>query len=170
MATNDVPGAVAAHADELHAGCWAEHEDGSLIFVKGAEGDRVVYEIYDMKKGDKPIYYPDAMEKKEFEKFFSLNVGGKTAKGAKKERWTWHDKTPFPWERVIGKVDQMPRYADVRDELSAAERVAKSLNLRARELSEEELTPRAAQARSRGIAVFERLMEALGNITGKDLQ
>ena len=35
MSTNDVPGAKAANGDELAALNWAEHDDGSYIFVLG---------------------------------------------------------------------------------------------------------------------------------------
>lgn len=38
MSTNDVPGANPVNKDILAAGCWAEHADGSLLFVKGNEG------------------------------------------------------------------------------------------------------------------------------------
>lgn len=31
MSTNDVPGAKTENRDVLAMGCWAEHEDGSLI-------------------------------------------------------------------------------------------------------------------------------------------
>lgn len=37
MSTQDVPGANRANRDQLASGCWAEHEDGSLLFVKARD-------------------------------------------------------------------------------------------------------------------------------------
>ena len=48
MSTTDVPGANPANRDELGVGSWAEHADGSLIFVESTEGDRVVYSMFDV--------------------------------------------------------------------------------------------------------------------------
>lgn len=90
MSTNDVPGANPKNAYVLAAGCWAEHADGSLIYVKGTENDQVVYEIYDIAQ-DPPVYYQDAMREKAFKQQFSF-----PPVGASPEEWTWHDKTPFP--------------------------------------------------------------------------
>lgn len=54
MSTNDVPGANPKNADVLAMGCWAEHEDGSLIFVESVEGGTVVYSIFDIAPKGKP--------------------------------------------------------------------------------------------------------------------
>ena len=115
MSTNDVPGARKANNDELAMGCWAEHEDESLIFVESTEGGRVIYSIFDMEK-DPVIEYRDAMAIGAFKKLFSYD--------GKNDKWTWHDKTPFPWDRIIqaGGRDGV-RYADVEAHLSEAERI-----------------------------------------------
>lgn len=43
MATYDSPGSNPANNDKLSRGNWAEHADGSLIYVKDIdENDRVV--------------------------------------------------------------------------------------------------------------------------------
>src|SRR5690349_15632121 len=124
MATNDVPGANPVNADQLRSGCWAEHQDHSLIFVKGTENDQVVYEIYDMA-ADPVVYYQDAMRADAFKKQFSYPPTGASA-----EKWTWHDKTPMPWDRIFKNVERpTARIADVQKELSAAARVAESLRL-----------------------------------------
>src|SRR5437762_12981828 len=92
MSTRDVPGYRAENHDELAMGCWAEHEDGSMIFVESTEGGRVIYSIFDMEK--QPITeYRDAMAEGAFKRQFSYD--------GKSDPWTWHDKTPFPWDRII---------------------------------------------------------------------
>jgi len=150
MSTHDVPGANPANADVLAAGCWAEHDDGSLIFVKGTEGGQIVYEIYDVGQ-DPPVKYQDAMRELAFQDQFRSF-----------DEWTWHDKTPFPWSRVMKTFDKpRPEHADVHEELSAAARVAESLRLRARDLTEEEVTPRTEQRRRKGRSIMERLERAL---------
>lgn len=136
MSTNDVPGARADNGDELAMGCWAEHSDGSMIFVESTEGDRVVYSIFDRSKT--PITeYRDAMGEADFKEFFSWSDGNgkKSKKGKVKEPWTWHDKTPFPWDKIVqrGATDG-PRFASASDQLSAAERIAESLKLRGRDI------------------------------------
>ena len=58
MSTNDVPGADPRNSDELATGCWAEHEDGSLIFVESTEVNRVIYSVFDMSRTP-PLEYRD---------------------------------------------------------------------------------------------------------------
>lgn len=128
MSTNDVPGANPAHGDTLAMGCWAETKDGSLLVVASTEGKHVVYSMFDTSR--KPIVeYRDKMKRKEFERQFSYTAAG--AKPVADVKWTWHDKTPFDWDRVIkqGALDGV-RYASASDQLSAAERVAQDLSLR----------------------------------------
>lgn len=80
MATQDCPGYGNATNDTLKMGCWAEHEDGSLILVQSTEGGRVVYMMFDISTT--PITeYRDAMPGEAFKKTFSW---GKT-----KEKWVW---------------------------------------------------------------------------------
>jgi hypothetical protein len=125
MSTNDVPGANDDNGDTLHHGCWAEHSDGSLIFVESTEANRVVYSIFDTNR--RPfVEYRDAMPVATFEQRF----GRDSVVGP----WTWHDKTPFDWDRVIkaGFPDGV-RHAFAADTLSAAQRVAESLQLRGEE-------------------------------------
>lgn len=126
MSTNDVPGYNPAHRDELAMGCWAEHEDGSLILVESAEGGYVVYSVFDLDV-DPIIEYRDKMAEGAFKKAFSWP----TDTG---DKWTWHDKTPFPWDDVIGAgVKAGPRHADADALMSAASRVAKHRAMRSRQ-------------------------------------
>lgn len=156
MATDDVPGANPANADVLKSGCWAEHSDGSLLFVKGTENQQVVYELYDLAQ-DPPVYYQDAMREEAFKKAFSYPPVGTSP-----EKWTWHDKTPFPWAKVMKTFDKpRPVHADVHDTLSAAARVAQSLRLRAQKLSPEQVEPSTERTASRGRAIVERIQRAI---------
>lgn len=156
MSTQDVPGANPSHRDELASGCWAEHADGSLLFVKGTENDQVVYELYDIDQ-DPPVYYQDAMQEDAFKKSFSF-----PPVGTSDEKFKWHDKTPFPWGRVMKTFDKpRPMYSDVHDQLSAAARVAQSLRLRAQKLTAEEVGPRTEQVRAKGRSIMERIERAL---------
>lgn len=156
MATQDVPGANPANADTLHAGCWCQHEDGSLLYVKGAENDQVIYELYDLAQ-DPPVYYQDAMRKEAFKKAFSHPPVGNS-----KEKWIWHDKLAFPWNKVMKTFDKpRPVHADVHDTLSAAARVAESLRLRAQELKSEETSHMAEQEGSKaGMDIVKRIQKA----------
>lgn len=150
MSTNDVPGASATNNDVLAAGCWAEHEDGSLLYVKGTENNRVVYELYDMQESP-VVYYQDAMAEDDFKKAFSF-----PPVGTSDIKWTWHDKTPFPWDKVISEIKTpKPQMADSLDILSAAAKVAKSLRLRAQNVAAKDVehmgdTEGAKAARSIG--------------------
>lgn len=125
MSTNDVPGYNPAHNDELAMGCWAEHSDGSLLLVQSTEGGRVVYMMFDVTDG--VTEYRDAMPEKQFKSTFSWSSDKKKITS----KWTWHDKTAFPFDRIIkqGSKDGV-HFASAEDQLSAAAKVAKSLKLR----------------------------------------
>jgi hypothetical protein len=156
MSTQDVPGANPANADKLCSGCWAEHTDGSLIFVKGTENLQVVYELFDVAQ-QPPVYYQDAMREDAFKAAFSYPPIGDSA-----EKWTWHDKTNFPWSRVMKTFDRpVPMHADVHDTLSAAARVAQSLCLRAQRLSHFPVAPAIESEAPKGRAIVDRIQSAI---------
>ncbi len=151
MSTNDVPGAKARNRDELSVGCWAEHSDGSLIFIESTEGGRVIYSIFDIEDLTMPVEYRDAMNIRAFKKEFSYEE-----KKKKSIKWTWHDKTPFPWDRIIelGSKDGV-RHPSADHLLTAAERVARSRGLRGGRLDPDEYAHRSASV-SQGAAKFIR--------------
>lgn len=153
MSTNDVPGAVARNNDTLAMGCWAEHDDESLIFVESTEGGNVVYSIFDVAR-EPAVEYRSAMPEASFKKTFSWSAGSKN------EKWTWHDKTPFPWDRVMTNFPEGERAASADDTLSAAERVAESLNLRAQEVSKDR-APRSEERRDTAAGLFTRIVRAI---------
>jgi hypothetical protein len=157
MSTLDVPGANPANADELRAGCWAEAPDGSMLYVKGTENDQVIYELYDLAT-DPVVYYQDAMRREDFEKAFS-----RPPTGTASDDWTWRDKSPMPWSKVMKTFDRpRPQHADVVDTLSAAARVAQSLRLRAQRLHPETVAPRAeTEAPRPARSILERIQRAL---------
>jgi hypothetical protein len=99
-----------ANNDQLHAGCWAEHADGTLLYVLGTENNRVLYELFDLSDTNNPVEFRDAMPQKIFEKDFSWDPLDK-----KSIKWTWHDKTLFPWDRIMKNFRQgvKPVAADV---------------------------------------------------------
>lgn len=157
MSTYDVPGANPVNHDKLCLGCWAEHDDGSLIFVQGAEGGNAVYSMFDLSK-DPIIEYRDAMPQVSFEKTFSWDPQG--TKG--KEKWTWHDKTPFPWDRVIKSgFPDGPRYAALGDFLAAAGRIADSLSLHGEAYDAIRNRHRASEESSRFGAIKSKIARAL---------
>ena len=159
MSTNDVPGAKPENRDVLAMGCWAEADDGSLIFVESVEAGKVVYSIFDMAQ-DPPIEYRDAMANGAFRSVFSWP----TDTG---DKWTWHDKTPFPWDRVMEDFKPAFRPASALATMTAAQRVAQSLHLHGEELARDR---RRGQRRStpesleRGRTVMERIRAAMAEL------
>jgi hypothetical protein len=161
MATPDVPGSNPRNGDTLHDRCWAEHSDGSYVKVDGIENGRVVFEVFDTSKN--PIVeYRDAMPEDQFKRQFSWD-----AKDPASIRWTWHDRTNFPWEvlfqkglqsgsRIAFGRDVIRAAADIVDTMdrvsgttgntdddggagAAARRVARDLGLRGRALQTDEV-------------------------------
>jgi hypothetical protein len=157
MSTYDVPGAVAAHHDELAMGCWAEHSDGSLIFVESTEAGRVVYSIFDVAQ-DPPVEYRDAMPEDVFKDRFSWDPDGDDEdEDDENLRWRWHDQTPFDWSRVMRDFPAGARHVSAVEELNAAQRVARSLDLRA-----EQVRYREPMQTGSGRSIMDRLRAAIG--------
>lgn len=149
MSTNDVPGHKPEHHDELAMGCWGEHDDGSLIVVESVEGGRVVYCMFDLAE-DPIIEYRDAMGEGGFKKAFSWP----TDTG---DVWTWHDKTPFPWDRIMDAVRPGSRYAKANDLETAAQRVARHRKLHGQQFDYSQVTGVGARIR-------DKLQRAIGEL------
>ena len=118
MSTGDVPGANPKNGDDLHAGCWAEHSDGSMIYVQGAEGGTVTYSVFDVSQ-DPPMEWRGQMGDKDFKAQFTQSG------------WTWHDKTPFDWNAIM-RVPQFAegaRHASAQHQLNAAAELAARMTL-----------------------------------------
>mgnify|MGYP001146765092 CR=1 FL=1 len=161
MSSNDVPGANPSNGDTLGVGCWAEHDDGSLIFVESTEGGRVIYSMFDVST-DPITEYRDAMPEAGFKKAFS--VGGTSSDLV----WTWHDKSAFPWDRIIslGGRDGI-RHSHADDLLTAAARVAKSREVRGAPIDADdyahfEEVKRSKPARS----IMTRIQRAISELRG----
>ena len=109
----------------------------------------MIYSLFDVAQ-DPPVEYRDAMPENGFKERFSWK-----AKDADKWKWTWHDKTPFPWTRIMKDFPSGQRPASANAIVSAAQRVAESLKLRAqsvRDRQEERPTfQRAARTIMSGI-------------------
>jgi hypothetical protein len=160
MSTNDVPGANAANGDELGMGCWAEHEDGSLIFVESTEDDRVIYSVFDMAT-DPIVEYRDSMAIGSFKKTFTWD-----AKKSKADKWTWHDKTPFPWDRIIraGAKDGT-RFTHADDLETAAQRVRKSREIRrGKPVDEREVESRVDRLGEKADRIIKKLQKAVNRL------
>ena len=156
MSTSDVPGHKPENHDELAMGCWAEHDDGSLILVESTEGNRIVYSIFDLR-ADPALEYRDAMLESAFKRTFSWP----TDSG---DRWTWHDKTPFPWDRVMDSLPGGAKYVEAGDQLSAAARVADALRLRSRELKAERYEHLRERTWAGAQRVRDKLQRAIGEL------
>jgi hypothetical protein len=161
MSTNDVPGARPENRDVLATGCWAEHEDGSLIFVESTEGGRVIYSIFEMSTKP-PIEYRDAMAEGAFKKQFSWQPeDGKT-----KDRWTWHDKTPFPWDRIIKKgARDGRRDVSAEETLTAAARIRRSREIRrGRAVDDAEVEARVDKLSEKATSIIKKLQRAINQM------
>lgn len=157
MSTHDVPGANPANHDELAMGCWAEHDDGSLIFVQNTE-DGIVYSMFDVSK-DPPVEYRGKMTEKGFKKQFTWAKGG--GKGGLKEKWTWHDKTPFPWERVMSDFPEGQGFASASGFLTAAARVAESLRLKGAPIRPEDYDHRVTKVVKKAEKLIAKMQDVL---------
>jgi hypothetical protein len=126
MATSDVPGYNPANKDVLALGCWAEADDKkSLLFVEGTESGEVVYCMFDLD--DLEHHYRHIMPEADFKKGFSWKSGDAITS----DRWTWHDKTPFPWDRLkAAGFKGGTGHALAGNQISAAERTARVLDLK----------------------------------------
>jgi hypothetical protein len=165
MSTNDCPGYDPKNRDELAMGCWAEHEDGSLIFVESTEDDRVIYALFDLAASP-VIEYRDSMAIGAFKKNFSWSASDKALLSGIK--WTWHDKTPFPWDRVIrrGARDGV-RMPHVDDQLTAAERVRRSREIhRGRPVDDAEVRHRVerTEGKDKAAAILDKLQRAISEL------
>jgi len=137
MSTHDVPGAKKVNNDVLAMGCWAEHADGSMIFVESTEGGRVIYSVFDISKNP-PVEFRDSMPEKGFKDHFSWNP-----KDPNSEKWLWKDKTPFPWDRIIKEgVPDGVRHACAHDLITSAERVAQKRELIGKKVDPEDIKTR----------------------------
>ena len=164
MSTRDVPGlkdkkGKSKNNDELAMGCWAEHEDGSMLFVESTEDGRVVYSVFDLT-GPTVFEYRDTMRELGFKKAFSYH-------GVKDDDfqtpWTWHDKTPFPWDAVIAAGGQDgARHASAEHIMSAAEKVAKHRNMHRRPFERVEPIAKAGTVGRMILDKVKRAMSELG--------
>jgi len=153
MSTLDVPSFGSAKSDQLALGVWGEHKDGSLIFIASVENHRVIFEIFDLS-GGKVVEYRDAMPEDDFKRKFSWSSPDKLKTGP----WIFHDKTPFPWDKVIAAgspsgtrlasaqdvLDHADAVKTSRDRLlnpnpSAAQQVADDLKIQGTELLADEI-------------------------------
>jgi hypothetical protein len=162
MSTNDVPGCNPNNSDELAMGCWAEAKDGSLLLIESVEGDRVIYSIFNTAVNP-PMEYRDAMPLNGFEDHFSYCNNKKPLGGV----WTWHDKTPFPWDRVIRKgIADGTKFVNIDDQITAAARVIEARNLidSGKPITEEKKRQFMERVSTRGRAVLDKVQMAISEL------
>ena len=153
MGTYDVPGKKERNRDELTIGCWAEHDDGSLLLVEGLEDGKVVYSIFDLSK-EPPVEYRDAMPESGFKDFFSWEDDDD-------ERWFWHDKTSFPWDKVMAHFKGGEKDVSALDQMTAAERVAKRMKLRGIPMKVSKFSHRAPRTEKKSNMIINKIQRAL---------
>jgi len=158
MSTYDVPGAKTANHDVLAMGCWAEHEDGSLIFVESVENLTVVFSLFDLAVTP-PVEYRTTMPEDRFKQRFTWEPDHDKDDDDEQDDlpWTWHDKTPFPWDRVLSDYPA-GRHVSAEEEMSAAARVGASLGARAEAVREREYAVPGSTGSGR--SVMDRLRDA----------
>lgn len=162
MSTYDVPGANPSNKDILAAGCWAEHEDGSLIYVEGTENNSVVYSIFDLSV-DPALEYRDMMSEDGFKKTFTWKPGQPADRG-KNEKWLWKDKTPFPWSKIIkAGVSDGVRDSSAVATITAAQRVAESLRLKGAKVSRD-IGHKTDQVQKRVGTIADKLKRAVAEL------
>jgi hypothetical protein len=163
MSTNDCPGANPVNKDVLAAGAWAEHADGSIIYVEGTEGGDVVYSLFDLT-GPNPLEFRDMMPEDGFKKTFTWKPGEPSGNG-KNEKWLWHDKTPMPWkDRIIKRgVSDGARPPSAGHILSAAARVAESLKLQGAKVSRD-FSHKSDETRKRVGGIMDKLKRAVSEL------
>lgn len=135
MSTNDVPGANPANGDQLRPGCWAEAPDGRMLLnVEAVNEDRVIFSYFLLNT--KPVTSGRfASPRDVFMRKFSFREEEKKSmwgRGKKKGddstiddkgniKWTWHDKTAFPWNRIIeAGLPEGMQYALTEDQITDA--------------------------------------------------
>jgi hypothetical protein len=160
MSTQDVPGHGSASSDVLAMGVWGEHKDGSLLFVESTEGGRIIYSIFDMAQNP-VVEYRDAMPEKGFKETFSFS----SKKSKVDAGWVFHDKTPFPWDKVMknGGKDGM-RYASASDQLNAAQRVAESMEMRKQSIDEDKWSNFLEVVGKRGKVIIDKIQRAVNEL------
>jgi len=79
------------------------------------------------------VEYRASMLIGDFGRKFSVDPSKMSAK-KKQDSWTWHDKTPFPWEKIMQKgVREGLRHPSADQLLSQARRVEESAAKRVRD-------------------------------------
>ena len=108
--------------------------------------------------GEEIVEYRDSMRELGFKKAFSWSDPDKSVDSP----WVWHDKTPFPWDRVIeaGAKDGQ-RHAHADHLISAAERVAQSRKMHRRKFDYDSALVKAGSV---GRRMVDKIQRAIGEL------
>jgi len=158
MSTYDVPGSNPANGDSLHPGCWAETDDDSLVYVEGVSTNEnsVIYSIFDLTDPNNPIEYRDSMPIDGFEELFKNSP----------DKWIWHDKTPFPWQRVMAIFKDGNKIPSADQIISAAEKIAASRQLIKNKLKKDTFSHRVKNTNitRSGSIIIDKIQRAINEL------
>jgi len=163
MSTCDVPGyddiKSDAKQDKLRIGVWGEHTDGSQILIEGVEQGRVVFSIFDMSVSP-PMEYRDSLPERQFKQQFSFNSKYSIVDGG----WRWHDKTQFPWNKIMDHFPDGTRFPSADIVLNEAQRIVKLKNLRGDIIKKENYSHMMDQIGKKGRIIVDKIQRAIGEL------
>jgi hypothetical protein len=163
MSTCDVPGfddkKSTSKTDVLKIGVWGDHSDGSLVLVEGIEQGRVVFSIFDMSLTP-PMEYRDSLPEKQFKSQFSFNSRDSIVK----DGWSWHDKTQFPWNKIMDNFPDGTRYPSADYALNEAQRIAKIKDLRGAIVKKENYSHMIEKVGIKGKMIIDKIQRAVNEL------
>ena len=163
MSTCDVPGldtkASTSKMDELAIGVWGDHTDGSLILVEGIEQGRVVFSIFDMSPTP-PMEYRDSLPEVQFKRQFSFNSSDSIVK----DGWSWHDKTQFPWSRIMDNFPDGTRYPSADMAMNEAQRISRLKALRGSVVKRENYSHMRDSIGRKGRIIVDKIQRAVSEL------
>lgn len=163
MATQDVPGfddvKSDAKNDELGIGMWGEHDDESLILVEGVEQGRVIFSMFDMSPTP-PMEYRDSLPEQQFKRQFSWN----SDESIVNKGWRWHDKTQFPWNKIMDNFSDGTRYPSADYVVNEAQRIAKIKSLRGAVVKRENYSHMMENVGRKGRVIIDKIQRAVNEL------
>jgi len=159
MSTQDVPGFGCAVRDELAIGVWGEHPDGSLILIEGVEQGRVVFSMFDMEPTP-PIEYRDSLPEDQFKRQFSFSSSDSIVK----DGWQWHDKTQFPWNKIMDNFPDGTRFPSADVIMNEAQRLARVRSLKGGVVKRENYEHMIKKVGRKGNIIVDKIQRAIGEL------
>jgi hypothetical protein len=112
-----------------------------------------------------PMEYRDAMPEKGFKDHFSYE-------DEDDEQWLWHDKTTFPWNKVMAVFKDGTKFTSAIDQIKAAQRVADVMMIKGQRLEEDSISNRLRNFNEKskvvigrkGKVIMDKIQRALGEL------